>query len=533
MTVSANPTVDQLAACIGLTLLLNKMDKHATAIFSGKVPSTLEFLQPEKTIETNTDSLQDFIISLDKNKADKLRYKVEDQVVRIFITPYRTSIGEKDLMFSHGDFNVEVVIALGIKNRTQIDQAIAAHGRILHDATVISINNGPGTAPQLGQLNWQDPAASSLCEMLVSISEAFGAGLLDNQMATAFLTGIVAETARFSNPKTSPKVMTMAAQLMAAGANQQLIVSKLEPPPPPPPKIPPQQPPKAPPPTAPTPPEPKKKDSGSLNVSHEKNKADSPEVEIAPNEIRIDRQGNLLTPEDLLKKQAKGRAPAPEPPLPMPPPPPPEPVVTPPPAPEPQPVPIAPIQPVPELPKPAPPTLPEITPAHRMMDPRDHLPNINPPFAADMQSEWIDPYNSTSIDPLSGRDSDNGGMHTENTPAVAATAAAEVDEARSAVQNALSAAPFDAAAAGPLTALNAQPAGPELHPATPPVAPNDTPSLTLPPNGNGSMGTVTPYMPPADTPAAPAPPPNPPPLPIPSNPGAMLPTNPTYQPPTS
>ena len=45
VTVSTNPTVDQLAACIGFTLMLNKLGKHATAVFSGKVPSTLEFLQ--------------------------------------------------------------------------------------------------------------------------------------------------------------------------------------------------------------------------------------------------------------------------------------------------------------------------------------------------------------------------------------------------------------------------------------------------------------------------------------------------------
>src|SRR5438552_19117517 len=83
VTVSYNPSVDQLAACIGLTLLLNKMGKHATAVFSGKVPSTIEFLQPEKTLEANTDSLRDFIIRLDKSKADQLSYKVEDQVVRI------------------------------------------------------------------------------------------------------------------------------------------------------------------------------------------------------------------------------------------------------------------------------------------------------------------------------------------------------------------------------------------------------------------------------------------------------------------
>ncbi|MGH7157172.1 MAG: DHH family phosphoesterase, partial [Candidatus Saccharimonadales bacterium] len=192
VTVNANPTVDQLAACIGLTLLLNKMGKHATAIFSGKVPSTIGFLQPEKTLQTNTDSLRDFIISLDKNKADKLRYKVEQDVVRIFITPYRTSLSEKDLVFSQGDFNVEVVLALGVKDRAQLDAAITAHGRILHDATVVSVNAGPGKAPNLGQINWQDEQASSLCEMLVSISEAFGPGLLDAQMATAFLTGIVA-----------------------------------------------------------------------------------------------------------------------------------------------------------------------------------------------------------------------------------------------------------------------------------------------------------------------------------------------------
>ncbi len=46
-----NPTVDEQAASIGLTLLLNKMNKHATTVFSGAIPSTIEFLQPEKTLK--------------------------------------------------------------------------------------------------------------------------------------------------------------------------------------------------------------------------------------------------------------------------------------------------------------------------------------------------------------------------------------------------------------------------------------------------------------------------------------------------
>ncbi len=226
VTVSANPSVDQLSAAIGFTLLLNKMGKHATAVFSGEIPSTIEFLQPEKTLEKNTDSLRDFIIALDKSKADKLRYKVEDSHVKIFITPYRTSITKEDLDFSQGDFNVEVVVALGVNDQKDLDQAITAHGRILHDATTISITNGP--ASSLGSINWSSSDTSSLCEMTASLADTLQQGVLDGQMATAFMTGIVAETARFSNDKTTPQTMSISAALMAAGANQQLVASKLQ-----------------------------------------------------------------------------------------------------------------------------------------------------------------------------------------------------------------------------------------------------------------------------------------------------------------
>jgi len=230
VTVSNNPSVDQLAACIGLTIALNKLDKHATAVFSGEVPSTIEFLQPEETLEKNTDSLRDFIISLDKSKADKLRYKVEDRVVRIFITPYKTSISDQDLEFSQGDFNVDVVLALGVHQQKDLDQAITAHGRIMHDATVITVNNQPGA--DLGSINWLNTTASSLSEMVTNLIHLFEApDLLDQQIATALLTGIVAETERFSNDKTTASTMNASAALMAAGANQQLVAMKLQEPP--------------------------------------------------------------------------------------------------------------------------------------------------------------------------------------------------------------------------------------------------------------------------------------------------------------
>jgi len=229
VAVSDNPSVDSLSSAIGLTLLLNKLDKHATAVFSGMVPPSITFLHPEKTFEANTNSLRDFIIALDKEKADHLRYKIEGDFVRIYITPYRTTIGKEDLEFSEGELNVDLVITLGVSDQKHLDRALESHGRVLHDSTIVALSKGEDLS-QLGSIDWHEKDSSSLCEMVDAIVEPFNdqKKILDKQIATALLTGIVAETDRFSNAKTNSNSMTTAARLMAAGANQQLIAAKLE-----------------------------------------------------------------------------------------------------------------------------------------------------------------------------------------------------------------------------------------------------------------------------------------------------------------
>ncbi len=231
VTVSKDPSVDALSAAIGLTMILDKQEKYATALFSGQTPPAIAFLEPEKTFDDTTDSLRDFIIALNKEKADHLRYKVEGDSVKIFVTPYKTTITEEDLVFSQGDYNVELVIALGVTDQNDLDAALENHGQILHDATIITMTAGDETST-LGGIDWHDAGSSSLSEMVAGLAEAMKSDkknpLLDGPLATALLTGIVAETDRFSNERTSSKVMTVAASLMAAGADQQLIANELQ-----------------------------------------------------------------------------------------------------------------------------------------------------------------------------------------------------------------------------------------------------------------------------------------------------------------
>jgi hypothetical protein len=228
VALSKNPSVDELSAALGLTFVLDKMGKHATAIFSGNVPNAIEFLEPEKTFESNTNSLQDFIIALDKEKADHLRYKIEGDFVRVFITPYRTTLSEDDLEFSHGDFNVDLIIALNVAAEADLDSALSEYGRIKHDAS--SINISAAAPGNFADLEWGDPGASSVSEMVAALAndlEDSDKELVDKSTATALLAGIVSATNRFSNEHTSAETMAIASDLMTAGADQQLISSSI------------------------------------------------------------------------------------------------------------------------------------------------------------------------------------------------------------------------------------------------------------------------------------------------------------------
>ena len=225
VALSRDPSVDEISAAIGLTMILNKLGKHVTAIYSGETPNTLEFLKPEQTFEKNTNSLQDFIIALHKDKADHLRYKIEGDYVKVYITPYKTTISQTDFEFSQGDFNVDLVISIDVENAESLDGALSEYGRIMHDATTVNITTNQ--AGRFAELEWSDPSESSVCEMIVILSGYLEQTEFDQPTATALLTGIVSATDRFSNARTTSETMQVSSRLMQAGADQQLISSNI------------------------------------------------------------------------------------------------------------------------------------------------------------------------------------------------------------------------------------------------------------------------------------------------------------------
>lgn len=226
IATSSDPSVDELSSAITLARFLDRLGKHAIAIYSGEAPNALAFLNPAEYFENSADVLQDFVISISKEKADHLRYKLDGEEVKVLVTPYRSRIVAEDLEFSYGDYNVDLVLSLNVNNGVDLDPALKEYGTIMSDATVINISTGnPG---KFGEIEWNNKRASSVSEMIADLlCNASGDVKLDADEATALLTGIVASTDRFAHANTFSTTMQIASQLIDFGASPETVADNI------------------------------------------------------------------------------------------------------------------------------------------------------------------------------------------------------------------------------------------------------------------------------------------------------------------
>lgn len=227
LVTSREPSNDQIAAIVALQSVLTKLGKKANAVVSDALPKVSGIIDTSK-IARNLDGVRDFVISLNMSSTlvDKLKYNVEGNKLDITITPSGGNFSAADASYSYGAYQFDLVIALGVFNLTKMDRLHEQNPTIFDGLHLINIdfhrvNDG------FGSVNLVDTNATSVSEILVSTIESLAQGMIDVDIATALLAGIMASTNRFTSPSTSPKAMTIAAQLMSSGAKQQEVVRAL------------------------------------------------------------------------------------------------------------------------------------------------------------------------------------------------------------------------------------------------------------------------------------------------------------------
>ncbi|HVQ43671.1 MAG TPA: DHH family phosphoesterase [Candidatus Saccharimonadia bacterium] len=222
-----HPSVDQATAVLALAAILRKFGKTVTPIISDNPPASVAALEMG-TVERGLGGSRDFLLKVDVSKAevDQLRYEVAENKLNIHLTPSRGSFAPSDVTFGYGAFHYDLAIVLGVPTRARIDRIYEQNLASFETIPMVNLDFHRSNE-NYAAVNLIEPNASSLCEMLVALSESLQSGIIDAEIATALLMGIVASTDRFTASHTSPKSLTVAAQMMAAGARQQAVVRAL------------------------------------------------------------------------------------------------------------------------------------------------------------------------------------------------------------------------------------------------------------------------------------------------------------------
>ena len=233
-----NPDGDALGSILAMTQALGKLKKEVTAAVADTVPSLFNFLPQIDSVRDNITTGKEFTISISTAdvEIEKLGYKniPEEKKLNIVISTKGGTLEPNHVNLGTSNIPYDLIIILDSPDLDRLGTLYDGDPELFYEVPVVNIDHHPSNE-YYGRVNWVDVTATSTAEILVSLIEAMSStgkdekmlNLMDPDIATALLTGLTTDTGSFQNANTTPKSLTVAAQLVASGARQQEIIKHL------------------------------------------------------------------------------------------------------------------------------------------------------------------------------------------------------------------------------------------------------------------------------------------------------------------
>ncbi len=224
----ARPDGDALGSVLAMVLILEALGKDVYGVVRDDTPPGYEFLPGLDKLQKELSGSRDLIVSVDTSQVpvDKLKYNTREQKLNIIITPKQGSYEERDVSLTVGSYKYDLIIVLDAPDLDRLGKVYEDHPELFYETPVVNIDHHPSN-DYFGAVNLVDITATSTSEILVGVIEALGDSLMTEDVATNLLTGLITDTGSFQNSNTTPKSLTVSAQLVAAGGRQQEIVQHI------------------------------------------------------------------------------------------------------------------------------------------------------------------------------------------------------------------------------------------------------------------------------------------------------------------
>jgi phosphoesterase RecJ-like protein len=225
---SANPDGDSVGSALAMYHALAKIGKKATLACADPIPSSLQFLPGSDKFVSNISKNREFVIKLNiKNiKAKEVRYETEGDELKLIVVPENGNFQASDLSVGSGKSPYDLLIVFDAADVDMLGKIYDDNTELFFETPLIVIDHHASNE-FYGEVNLVEVTATSTCEVLVSLLESLDAKIIDEDIATCLMTGLVSDTGSFQNSNTTPKSLTVAAQLSALGACHQEIVKNL------------------------------------------------------------------------------------------------------------------------------------------------------------------------------------------------------------------------------------------------------------------------------------------------------------------
>jgi len=224
-----NPSADAIAAVAALLAFFKRQTINAEAFIPGinkeKLPA---YLQNKDEILSRLGGTRDMRISLkvDRVPIQELIYDVKDGRLDIFVTPKNGEWKASDVSVHPEEDKYDLIITIGCADRNALGVAFQQHADFIYRTPVINLDFDPRNE-HWGAINMVDMTACSATEVVFEWLTGWDEKKIDPQIATALLSGMIANTHSFRTPRVTPLTLDRASKLIAMGAEREAVVHHL------------------------------------------------------------------------------------------------------------------------------------------------------------------------------------------------------------------------------------------------------------------------------------------------------------------
>lgn len=229
LALPQTPNGDALGAGLAFFGFLRKLEKEPEIVCVSPNLVNWQFLPNLSEIKPGLKLSQSFVISVKTTavELDELSYEVKPERVDIFLKPKNQGkFSPENLSFRNARFPYDLIVTLDTPSLEHLGEIYEVNRDLFFETPVVNIDHHPNNE-HYGEINLVDLTATSTSETVASLIENFEAGLIDEDIATGLLTGIIVETNSFQHVKTTPRAFLQASSLIARGGKHKEIIREL------------------------------------------------------------------------------------------------------------------------------------------------------------------------------------------------------------------------------------------------------------------------------------------------------------------